>query len=279
MNLFALADGRRSFYQWDTDRQMIVNDETCTEVHFCNGSSDCSLVCGVYDRGDLRLVDVPNILLQETKRITAFAFVRDGSGGYTRRAVSYSVLARTKPESYMYTETEVLNYSSLDDRLSRLEGEGIADAVADYLKDHPVQAGATAEEAAQIAQNKEEIQKLSTDKLDANKLPEAINEALQIAKDSGEFNGEPGQDYVLTPADKTEIAEMAADLVDVPESSGVGISVTGATVGQTVKIAEVDENGVPTAWEAVDMSYTKTEIDAIMGSYITDIDTLLGGDS
>lgn len=31
-----------------------------------------------------------------------------------------------------------------------------------------------------------------------------------------------------------------------------GISVTGATVGQTVKISAVDENGVPTAWESVD---------------------------
>ena len=36
-------------------------------------------------------------------------------------------------------------------------------------------------------------------------------------------------------------------------ASGSGISVTGATVGQTVRIAAVDENGVPTAWEAVDM--------------------------
>lgn len=34
---------------------------------------------------------------------------------------------------------------------------------------------------------------------------------------------------------------------------GSGISVTGATVGQTVKIAAVDENGVPTAWEPVDL--------------------------
>ena len=33
---------------------------------------------------------------------------------------------------------------------------------------------------------------------------------------------------------------------------GGGINVTGATVGQTVRIAAVDENGVPTAWEAVD---------------------------
>ena len=63
-------------------------------------------------------------------------------------------------------------------------------------------------------------------------------------------DGKDGEDYVLTNEDKQEIAELAAPLVDVPE--GGGIAVTGATVGQTVKISEVDENGVPTAWEAAD---------------------------
>lgn len=37
-------------------------------------------------------------------------------------------------------------------------------------------------------------------------------------------------------------------------SGGEGISVTGATVGQTVKISEVDESGKPTAWEPTDFS-------------------------
>lgn len=32
----------------------------------------------------------------------------------------------------------------------------------------------------------------------------------------------------------------------------VDLGVTGATVGQTVKISAVDDNGVPTAWESVD---------------------------
>lgn len=31
-----------------------------------------------------------------------------------------------------------------------------------------------------------------------------------------------------------------------------GLAVTGAKVGQTVKISAVDENGIPTAWEAVE---------------------------
>lgn len=38
-----------------------------------------------------------------------------------------------------------------------------------------------------------------------------------------------------------------------PGSGGSGIAVSGATVGQTVKISAVDENGVPTAWEPVDL--------------------------
>lgn len=33
-----------------------------------------------------------------------------------------------------------------------------------------------------------------------------------------------------------------------------GVDVTGAEIGQTIKVAAVDENGRPTAWEAVDRS-------------------------
>lgn len=34
------------------------------------------------------------------------------------------------------------------------------------------------------------------------------------------LKGKPGDDYVLTPADKAEIAEMAAELVEIPDSGG-----------------------------------------------------------
>lgn len=54
-------------------------------------------------------------------------------------------------------------------------------------------------------------------KLDASELPQAINTALEQAKASGEFKGDPGDDYVLTEADKQKIAELTAPLVEVPE--------------------------------------------------------------
>lgn len=52
----------------------------------------------------------------------------------------------------------------------------------------------------------------------------------------------------------TQPVGVTADgrLVTKPGSGGSGISVTGATVGQTVKISAVDDDGVPTAWEPVD---------------------------
>lgn len=51
---------------------------------------------------------------------------------------------------------------------------------------------------------------------DAEAVGEAVADALRQAKDSGEFDGEPGkpgEDYVLTDADKSEIAQIAVDLL------------------------------------------------------------------
>jgi hypothetical protein len=65
-------------------------------------------------------------------------------------------------------------------------------------------------------------------------LKSAVDEALKQAKESGEFNGKDGvdgkdgqdgadgNDYVLTEADKIEIAEQAAKLVDTALLSIIG---------------------------------------------------------
>ena len=45
---------------------------------------------------------------------------------------------------------------------------------------------------------------------------------------------------------------IVAAVNEAMTKGGSGIAVTGATVGQTVKISAVDESGKPTAWEAAD---------------------------
>lgn len=89
-------------------------------------------------------------------------------------------------------------------------GAGTSDFSGSYkdLKDKPeiptapvqyVEQALTKDQKTQARQNigaagSEEVSKLSADKLDANKLPEAVNDALAQAKASGEFDGAPGKD-------------------------------------------------------------------------------------
>lgn len=42
--------------------------------------------------------------------------------------------------------------------------------------------------------------------------------------------------------------------IDIPSGTDISLNVTGATVGQTIKVKTVDANGKPTAWETVDMA-------------------------
>lgn len=60
----------------------------------------------------------------------------------------------------------------------------------------------------------------------------------------------------FTGAVEAEYDGSEAVSVEIPAGGGADLSlgVTGAAVGQAVKITAVDENGKPTAWEPVDMS-------------------------
>ena len=106
MELFKIADGREFFYQWDLDRKILVFDPDITEVHFCNGTSDCSLVVKVEDGA----ANVPNVLLQIARNIRIFAVMENR----TCAERIFMVKPRTKPADYVYTETEVKRYEDLE---------------------------------------------------------------------------------------------------------------------------------------------------------------------
>lgn len=233
----SILDGRRNFWQWDTDQQLLVEDTACGMVHYCDGTEERALVAKIKTLEDgRRAADVPNILLQTYGILVAYLYQEDEHGASTRKDYQFRVLPRPKPEDYVYTETEVLNYQTLAKRMDEWEEHGVPPeivegAIKEYFAENPVEAGATKEEADQIAKNKEDIEKLASDKLDATELPAAVNDALAEAKAIGLFDGapgapgepgQPGNDYVLTPADKQEIAEMAAELVPAPDPGGSG---------------------------------------------------------
>ena len=115
--MFSILDGRKYFYQWDVDRKLIVHDETIKEVHFCNKTDDCSLVCEVYESSGIRLVNVPNILLQDNWRINVYGY----DDNYTKHSTQFEVKSRTKPADYIYTETEVKRWETLEQKIETVE--------------------------------------------------------------------------------------------------------------------------------------------------------------
>lgn len=112
--MFTIYDGRDSFYQWDLDRKLIVNDSTIKQVHFCNKTDDCSLVVDTYTEEGLTLANVPNILLQTDWKIRVYGY----TGNYTKHEACFKVNARTKPTDYVYTETEVINWEKMQDNIA-----------------------------------------------------------------------------------------------------------------------------------------------------------------
>lgn len=121
--------------------------------------------------------------------------------------------------------------------LGGADPEAIKTAVAEYLTEHPVEeTDPTVPEWAK-AKTKPTYSAAEVGAIAQSDLQAATNAALAQAKASGEFDGPAGPQG---PA-------------GVPGKDGAGMDVTGATVGQIAKIAAVDESGVPTAWEPVDM--------------------------
>lgn len=131
--MFEILNKRNHFWQWDIGQKIIVDSDVCSEVHFCNGTSDCSLVCEVYEENGVRLANVPNILLQDTKTIKVYAYICDGDDSHTRVQETFPVFPRSKPDSYVYTETEIVTVKGFVEKAFEAsidEMEEIADSAA-----------------------------------------------------------------------------------------------------------------------------------------------------
>ena len=117
-NIFKIYDGRTNFWQWDTGQKLIVLDDTVTEVHFSNRNMEHSKKKTVYkDKDGLRVVNIPDLLLQLPKNLIAYAYTRDENGtGKTVKSVKFAVIQRPIPVDYVCGRDDVL-----EDVTTRLE--------------------------------------------------------------------------------------------------------------------------------------------------------------
>ena len=166
--MFELETGREHFFQWDTGQRLIIKDATIIEAHFCNRTDDCALVCEAYTDGGKRVVDVPNILLQNDWPIRVYAYC----GSYTKVEQRFEVVKRSKPADYVYTETEVKSWDALENRvdntLTAIERLGVEVSSAETQRETAEAQRIAAEEARKAAADEmetatEEAQQAATE--------------------------------------------------------------------------------------------------------------------
>ena len=236
--MFKIYDGREHFYQWDLDRQLVVDDRSITQVHYCNRTGECSLICECYELDGHWVADVPNILLQDNWRMRVYAY----DGNATRYDDCFEIKARTKPDTYVYTETEVMTYERLEAKIDAMQDD-IGQVVADYLKENPpvveLDNYYNKEETDNKFALKDEVPSivgLATEeyvdqKVSSIKIPEQdltgyatekyVDDAIAAVELIPGPEGQPGKDgadgkdYILTEADKSDIAELVVAALPV----------------------------------------------------------------
>ena len=106
-----IADGRGALWQWDTGRRVKITDgDGVKQVHYQNKCFGRSVDVEVGDDGT---AIIPDELLQDWHPLTAYAYVTDDAGGYTKVQVDFAVHKRARPSDYVYTPTEHAGFDRL----------------------------------------------------------------------------------------------------------------------------------------------------------------------
>lgn len=141
-------EDKYALYQWDLNMRLVLTDiPVGTEVHFSdehNTQDECPVLVS-YEENGIIYANIPNIFLQKAGIITVYIYVKEENKQYTEYYAEILVLPRKKPSDYIYKETEVKSYESLEKRIKELEENGVSDeqiaqAVEDYLKENNISA-------------------------------------------------------------------------------------------------------------------------------------------
>ena len=133
-------------YQWELGRKVQIfplPNMTVDEVHFSNHGDPEALVVKPKEENGMIIADIPNILLQSGNPLIVYSV--NVAEGFTDnlRSCTFPVRKRAKPSDYVYTETEVLDYRTLEKRMDEWERTGgltdeqVKQAISNYFEENP----------------------------------------------------------------------------------------------------------------------------------------------
>lgn len=134
---------RNFLWQYDKGQTLILESldyEVSPEVHFETSSSTETLVStGSFDNGIFK-VSIPDALLLEARKITAYLYVGGAKTSETVKVIDINVRPRKKPSDYIYTDDMyVISVESINDGITDYISaniELIEDVVVNYTTVH-----------------------------------------------------------------------------------------------------------------------------------------------
>lgn len=169
------------------------------------------------------------------KAAAASAVAAAGSATQAEAQKTAAAKAASDAQGYMQAASSAATAAAASATTASAKATEAADSAS---------AAATSEQAAaqaaEIAQQVAEVLQPEVDQ---------IKDELAKKVPKSDYAPEAKTDAMTQPVGK----DSDGKLWTAPGSGGGGIAVSGATVGQTIKISAVDDDGVPTAWEPVDL--------------------------
>lgn len=171
-------------YRWDTGRVVRCKaddiEHRIDEIHAYNGTTTNAIVLNTYEIDDWVYASIPAVVLQKNAKLFIYLVMKVPEGEITFEHEEFEVIDRKKPDDYIYEPEELLQYAKLDAEIKAL-----------------------AEKIENVESPKGFVKSINNQAPDENGnveldlaagVDEKIREALQEAKDSGEFNGKDGVD-------------------------------------------------------------------------------------
>lgn len=191
-----------------------LEDISNTEIHFSspNDTKGAYVVLPVIENG-IALADIPNILLTVSGRIDVFVYRND----HTCVRGVFVVAPREKPDDYVYTETEVWRYEKFVEQLNGKEDTANRVTTVDDSSDD---------------------KHYPTAKAVYKAIPKSLknpNSLTFTGAVTGSYDGSKPMTF------------------NIPSGGGgtdISLGLTGAAVGDIIKVKAVDVDGKPTEWEA-----------------------------
>lgn len=123
-------DGRKKLYQWDLNQRLPIESYPAgTQVHFARANAEKALVVTAIAAGDEVYAPIPNILLQTAGELYVYIYPISGDEAHTDYRETLIVIPRAKPEDYVYTEIQAMNWGEVLFEMVAGSGAGAHNAI------------------------------------------------------------------------------------------------------------------------------------------------------